>query len=130
MRQCHRCGQGLADEARFCTRCGVYVFGQTVAPPPVPAAPDERGAEEMNVAILYIMVAVLVLAALFPPWETPPGRPPEFLGFHFIGHPPEVLDGAGVTRGIVSRILVTIELTTIAAAGFYLSWLFRKKGRS
>ncbi|HJU03931.1 MAG TPA: hypothetical protein VJ692_02185 [Nitrospiraceae bacterium] len=81
----------------------------------------------MNVPILYVMVAALILAVLFPPWETPPGQPPQFLGFHFILNPPKVgTDGQGV--GVFSRLLITIELVTIAVAGFYFSWLFRRKG--
>jgi len=70
--------------------------------------------------VLYTMVGLLLLALLVPPWETPPGQPPEFLGFHFILNPPE-------SDSIVSWLLITIELVTIAMAGFYLSWLFRKR---
>jgi hypothetical protein len=65
-------------------------------------------------------VAALLLALLFPPWETAPSQPPEFLGFHFILTPPE-------PDAMVSRMLLTIELSTIAIAGFYFSWLFRSK---
>ncbi|MGH7206067.1 MAG: hypothetical protein ACREI2_07650 [Nitrospiraceae bacterium] len=71
--------------------------------------------------VLYAMVGLLLLTLLFPPWETPPGQPPEFLGFHFILSPPE-------TDSVVSRLLITIELVTITMAGFYLSWFFRKQG--
>jgi len=74
----------------------------------------------MNMPVLYTMVGLLLLALLVPPWETPPGQPPEFLGFHFILNPPE-------SDSIVSWLLITIELVTIAMAGFYLSWLFRKR---
>jgi len=70
--------------------------------------------------VLYTMVGLLLLALLIPPWETPPGQPPEFLGLYFILSPPE-------PDSVVSRLLITIELVTIAMAGFYLSWLFRKK---
>jgi hypothetical protein len=66
------------------------------------------------------MVAVLILALLFPPWETPPSQTPEFLGMHFILSPP-------FPEAVVSRMLVTIELVTIAIAGMYGSFLFRKK---
>nr|MBI3614241.1 hypothetical protein [Nitrospirota bacterium] len=75
----------------------------------------------MNLPVLYAMVALLILAGLFPPWETPPGHPPEFLGFHFI------LSGTEASGGVVSRLLLTIELVTIAVAGLYGSWLLRKK---
>lgn len=66
------------------------------------------------------MVAVLVLAILFPPWETPPSQSPEFLGMHFILTPPS-------SEAVVSRLLLTIELMTIAIAGFYGAFLFRQK---
>jgi hypothetical protein len=70
--------------------------------------------------VLYGMVAMLVLALLFPPWETPPSQAPEFLGLHFILSPP-------TPDAIVSRLLVTIELVTIAIAGLYGAFLFRHK---
>jgi hypothetical protein len=66
------------------------------------------------------MVTALLLALLVPPWETAPTQPPEFLGFHFILTPPD-------PDALVSRMLLTVELTTIAIAGFYFSWLFRSK---
>lgn len=74
----------------------------------------------MNMPALYAMAGALVLALLFPPWEAPPGQPPEFLGFHFYWSPPE-------PDAVVSRLILTIELTTIAMAGLYASWLLRKK---
>ena len=58
------------------------------------------------------MVGALILALVFPPWETPPSQTPEFLGLHFILQPPR-------PDAIVSRLLVTIELTTISIAGLY-----------
>ena len=67
-----------------------------------------------------MMVALLILALLFPPWETPPEDAPEFLGFHFILSPPSPV-------AVVSRILQTIQLVTIAVGGMYFSWLFRSK---
>jgi hypothetical protein len=79
----------------------------------------------MSLPALYFMVTGLVLALLFPPWETPPGQPPEFLGFHFILSPP---DSGTAGSGVVSHLLLTIELVTIAVAGLYFSWLLRKKG--
>ena len=66
------------------------------------------------------LVAMLSLAILFPPWETPPSQAPEFLGLHFILSPP-------TPDAIVSRLLLTIELVTIAIAGLYGSFLFRQK---
>jgi hypothetical protein len=66
------------------------------------------------------MVAALVLAFLFPPWETPLPQEPEFLGLHFVLSPP-------TSDAIVSRLLLTIELVTIAIAGLYASFLFRSK---
>ncbi|MER3423543.1 MAG: hypothetical protein C4293_10230 [Nitrospiraceae bacterium] len=127
MKLCSVCSQTLSDESRFCTRCGRPVDESWSAQPPAnaPAASEGRGAEEMNMPVLYVMVAVLILAVLLPPWETPPGQPPEFLGFHFLLNPPGA--GAAGTQGVVSRLLLTIELVTIAVAGLYFSWLFRKK---
>jgi hypothetical protein len=81
----------------------------------------------MNLPILYGMVAGLLVALLFPPWETAPGQPPEFLGFHFILNPPASDGGAQQDAGVISRLLLTIELVTIAVAGMYLAWLFRRK---
>jgi hypothetical protein len=66
------------------------------------------------------MVAVLVLAGLFPPWETPADQSPEFLGFHFVLAPP-------TSDAAVSRMLLTIELTTITIAGLYAALLLRKR---
>jgi hypothetical protein len=66
------------------------------------------------------MVAALSLAILFPPWETPASQAPEFLGLHFILAPP-------TSDAIVSPLLLTIELVTIAIAGLYGSFLFRQK---
>ncbi len=63
---------------------------------------------------------MLVLAILFPPWETPPSQSPEFLGMHFIFTPPS-------SEAVVSRLLLTIELMTIAIAGLYGAFLFRQK---
>jgi hypothetical protein len=125
MKSCGACGQELADQARFCIRCGRYVYGEEprAARPvttPEPQIPPSRAAETMNVTVLYVMIAGLALAALFPPWEDAPGQPPRFLGFHFLFAPPE-------PDAVVSRMLIMIELTTIAVAGFYLSWFFRNK---
>jgi hypothetical protein len=66
------------------------------------------------------MVAVLLLAILFPPWETPPSQTPAFLGMHFILDPPD-------TDAIISRMLLTIELVTITIAGLYGAFLLRQK---
>jgi hypothetical protein len=70
--------------------------------------------------VLYGMVAALVLALLFPPWETPPSQPPEFLGLRFFFDPP-------APDAVVSRLLLTIELVTISIAGLYGAFLFRKR---
>jgi len=80
----------------------------------------ESRQEPLNLRILYIMVSLLILAVLFPPWQTPPDQTPEFLGFRFILSPP--LEGAQR-----SPILQTIQLFTIAVAGLYFSWVFREK---
>ena len=129
MPTCAYCGKELVEGSRFCTQCGKAVTGEarpawtTAARKP----PEDRDAEEMNIPVLYAMAAALILAALYPPWEAPPGRPPEFLGFHFILSPPSTGDEGGQGAGVISRLLITIELVTIAVAGLYFSWLFRKK---
>ena len=121
MKTCSFCGQELQESSRFCTRCGRAVAGPAqsnrVATEARPERPD---AEQMNLPMLYAMVGLLIVAVLFPPWETPPGQSPEFLGFNFILSPSE-------PDSVVSRLLITIELVTIAMAGIYLSWLFRKR---
>jgi len=66
------------------------------------------------------MVGVLILAVMFPPWESPPGDAPEYLGMHFVMSPPS--EGA-----VISRMLQSIELVTIAVAGLYGAWLFRER---
>ncbi|MBM4121056.1 MAG: zinc ribbon domain-containing protein [Nitrospira sp.] len=126
MRLCNTCGREVPEGNRFCTNCGTAVAQPAGEDQkrPAGAAPGAE-TEEMNMPVLYLMVGLLVLAGLFPPWETAPGQPPEFLGFHFILTPPE--DAAGRTA-VISRLLITIELVTIAIAGFYFSWLFRKNG--
>ncbi len=118
MSLCSHCGQSLPEESRFCIRCGRVVW------PGAGSTPGSREAEAMNMTALYVMVLCLVLAALFPPWETPPGQPPEFLGFHFVLNPPR-LKGNGT--GVISRALMTVEFVTIAVAGFYASWLLRSR---
>lgn len=117
---CQACSQQLSDNSRFCTRCG-----RPVAPLHRPAAEPKAG--DMNLPILYAMVAGLIAALFFPPWETAPGQPPEFLGFHFILSPPESHRGGPQEAGVISRLLLTIELVTIAVAGMYFAWLFRRK---
>jgi hypothetical protein len=94
---------------------------------PLPTATVQPKKDDMNLPILYGMVAGLIVAILFPPWETAPGQPPAFLGFHFILAPS---GGEGVAQedvGVISRLLLTIELVTIVVAGLYFAWLFRKK---
>ncbi|UCE64698.1 MAG: zinc ribbon domain-containing protein [Nitrospirota bacterium] len=110
---CSSCSSQIPAHGRFCPRCGNRV--DTLHK-------ESKFSETLNIRILYVMVALLILALLFPPWETPPGDPPEFLGFHFILSPPS--PGA-----VVSRILQTIQLVTIAVGGMYFSWLFRWKSQ-
>ena len=74
----------------------------------------ERAKETLNLKILYIMVGLLILAVLVPPWEAAPGEPPAYLGMHYITSPPE--PGA-----VISKMLQSIELVTIAIGGMYLS---------
>ena len=123
MQRCPHCDHEEPEMSRFCTHCGTSLLGRehkaSLADPS-----ERRLREELNLNVLYAMVGVLILALLTPPWETPPGQPPEFLGFHFFLSPPP----AGTDVGVVSRLLLTIELVTLAVTGLYFSWLFRKRG--
>ena len=118
MRTCPACQRSLPEINRFCTHCGHRLdgtpAGRESSPQPAPVP------EQLNLNVLYGMVALLILAFLFPPWEAPPPQPPEFLGLHFILSPPTV-------DAVVSRMLLTIELVTLAIAGLYGSFLFRRK---
>ena len=118
MKLCPSCRHELPEISRYCSQCGQRLHADAVEPPPPRRA--DPPADRLNVEVLYGMVAMLSLAILFPPWETPPSQAPEFLGLHFILTPP-TLDA------IVSRLLLTIELVTIAIAGLYGSFLFRQK---
>ena len=115
MKPCPNCRRELPEIYRYCTQCGTALDG---------SAPDNvkpvLSAEALNLQVLYGMVAVLVLALLFPPWETPATQTPEFLGLHFILAPP-------TPEAVVSRLLMTIELVTIAIAGLYGAFLFRQR---
>lgn len=117
---CPACAKPLPDHSRFCIQCGKPVT-------PLHKATWQPKTDDMNLPILYGMVAGLIAAVLFPPWETPPGQPPAFLGFHFILTPPASGGMAQGDAGVISRLLLTIELVTIAVAGLYFAWLFRKK---
>ena len=108
---CPYCGYELPLKGRFCPKCGSRADRKHV---------EDPKQEPLNLGILYLMVGLLILAVLFPPWQTPPEQTPEFLGFHFILSPP--LDGAQR-----SPILQTIQLFTIAVAGLYFSWALRSK---
>jgi len=103
---------------RFCTHCGqrLQAGGSTTAS----GRSNADQPEQLNLNVLYGMVAGLIIAVVFPPWETPPSQTPEFLGMHFILSPP-------TPDAIVSRMLVTIELVTITIAGLYGAFLWRKK---
>ena len=111
-KMCQACGHESASEARFCTSCGKRLVQESQT--------EARAKEILNLRILYAMAGLLVLAVLFPPWESPPGSPPAYLGMHFILSPPE-------PEAVVSRILQTVELVTIAIGGMYLAWVFREK---
>lgn len=116
MQTCPTCQRSLPEIHRFCTQCGRRLDG-TAPPPPAsqPSAP-----EQLNLNVLYGMVGMLLVAVLFPPWETPPSQMPEFLGLHFILSPP-------TSDAVVSRMLLTIEVVTITIAGLYLSFLLRTR---
>ncbi|HJT22784.1 MAG TPA: hypothetical protein VJ746_20085 [Nitrospira sp.] len=122
MRTCPSCRRELPELYRYCTACGqrldAYSFDEQ---PPPPAVPDRSDVPDaLNLKVLYGMVAALVLAVVFPPWETPPSESPEFLGMRFILDPP-------TPEAVVSRLLLTIELVTISIAGLYGAFLFRGK---
>jgi zinc-ribbon domain len=124
MRRCPSCRHEIPEISRYCSQCGQRLHADhvDVSPPPRPSAPPipAAGPGQLNVKFLYGMVALLSLALLFPPWETPPSQAPEFLGLHFILNPP-------TPDAIVSRLLLTVELVTIAIAGLYGSFFFRQK---
>lgn len=117
MKSCLSCGRALPEINRYCTHCGASVEPHAA---PIPTETDKAAKEQLNLHILYGMVTVLLVALLMPPWETPPTQPASFLGFHFILSPPQ-------PDAVVSRLLLTIELTTTAIAGLYLSFLFRAR---
>jgi hypothetical protein len=115
MKPCPKCRRELPEIYRYCTQCG------SVLDASVPTRQNPvLSPEALNLQVLYGMAAVLVLAVLFPPWETPPTQAPEFLGLHFILAPP-------TPDAVVSRLLMTIELVTIAIAGLYGAFLLRNK---
>ncbi len=118
MLTCRFCGQALPEASHFCIRCGKAL--QETSAPARRVSGDEPPTEVMSLPTLYVMLGFLLLALLFPPWEAAPGQPPEFLGFHFFLAPPE-------PEAVVSRLLITIELVTIAIGGFYFAWLLRKR---
>jgi hypothetical protein len=113
---CAQCGSVVAADVRFCPQCG--------HPQPSRASEGRKAQtaaikEEMNVTILYLMVGILILVVLFPPWETPPDQPPAFLGFYSLWSRPK--------EGVVSNMLLIIETMTTAIGGIYASWLFRRR---
>ena len=120
MQTCPSCHQSLPEINRFCTQCGQRL-AVTASPSPAPASPPQPTTpEQLNLNVLYGMVGTLILAVLLPPWETPPTQPPEFLGFHSVLSPP-------TPEAIISRMLLTIELTTVTIAGLYAAFFFRKR---
>ena len=118
MQTCPICSRVQPEINRFCTQCGRRFDG--AAEPRSGAGLPATPPDQLNLSILYGMVMALILGLLFPPWETPPSQTPEFLGMHFILSPP-------ASEAVVSRMLLTIELVTIAIAGMYGAFLFRKK---
>ena len=120
MQTCPSCHQSLPEINRFCTQCGQRLAA-TASPSPTPAPPPQPTTpEQLNLNVLYGMVGTLILAVLLPPWETPPTQPPEFLGFHSVLSPP-------TPEAIISRMLLTIELTTVTIAGLYAAFFFRRR---
>lgn len=115
MQTCPDCGRWLSEHSRFCTACG-----RALTDSRADKALRQRDGETLNLPVLYGMVGLLILALTIPPWETPPDQPPAFVGFGFFWDPP-------APDAIVSKLLLTIELSTLAVAGLYFSWLFRNK---
>lgn len=113
-KSCSSCGHELTLRGRYCPKCGTRADRKAEAESELPKEP-------LNLQVLYIMVGLLVLGVLFPPWQTPLDQTPEFLGFHFIFSPPS-------EDALRSPILHTIQLFTIAVAGLYFSWVYRGKG--
>ena len=122
MQTCPTCHQSLPEINRFCTQCGQRLAATaSSSPAPAPSlAPQQTTPEQLNLNVLYGMVGTLILAVLFPPWEAPPSQPPEFLGFHSVLSPP-------TSEAIISRMLLTIELTTVTIAGLYAAFFFRRR---
>ncbi|MCC6140382.1 MAG: zinc ribbon domain-containing protein [Nitrospira sp.] len=123
MQTCPSCRQSLPEIHRFCTQCGQRLAAAAPSlstPPPSKPASQPAAQEQLNLNVLYGMVGALILAVLLPPWETPPTQSPEFLGFHSVLSPP-------APEAIISRMLLTIELTTITIAGLYAAFFFRKR---
>ncbi|MDF0645494.1 MAG: zinc ribbon domain-containing protein [Nitrospira sp.] len=122
MKTCPSCRRELPELNRYCTQCGqrldAYSF-QDQPPATETSAPQDEP-DSLNLRALYGMAGALILAVIFPPWETPPSQEPEFLGLRFVLDPP-------APDAIISRLLLTIELVTIAIAGLYGAFLFRKK---
>ena len=113
MQTCPACHRQMPEINRFCTHCGRQLDAAA-------ARQNAVSPEQLNLSVLYGMVAALTLAIVFPPWETPPNQAPEFLGLHFILSPP-------TPDALVSRMLLTIELVTITIAGLYGAFLLRAK---
>jgi hypothetical protein len=121
MKLCPSCRQEVPEISRYCSGCGQRLLADSIEPsPPPPPTRVTPPPDRLNLEVLYGMIAILSLAVLFPPWETPPSQAPEFLGLHFILTPP-------APAAVVSRLLLTIELVTIAIAGMYGAFLFRRK---
>ena len=109
---CRTCDRAVPAAARFCPDCGRQIVRES--------REASRSKEILNFRILCIMAGLLILAVLFPPWEMPAGNPPAYLGMHFFLNPPE--HGA-----VVSGVVQTVELTTLAIGGLYLAWVLREK---
>lgn len=72
----------------------------------------EKGGWSMNKRVVWLWVAVIVAAGIFPPWERHGGYP---AGYHLLFSPP--LD-RGAIQISQTRLFIEWLLATVVAAGF------------
>lgn len=67
MQVCPICGRSQPEVNRFCVQCGRRFDDRADGPSAFRPARSAPG--QLNIAVLYGMVVVLILAVLFPPWR-------------------------------------------------------------